>query len=121
MCSVIPESSHQDTVGTFGRTVRDAVYALDAIYGVDLRDNYTLGQEGRTPLGGYTPFVTDRNALQGAYFGLPWESFWVYANSDIQGQLLELIDLMRDAGATVVNGTEMPNYQTIVNPNGWDW
>lgn len=35
---VIPESEHQDTVGTFARTVRDATYALDAIYGVDPRE-----------------------------------------------------------------------------------
>lgn len=40
---------------------------------------------------------------------------------DMQEQLLELIDLIESAGATIVNGTEMPNYQTIVSPNGWDW
>ncbi|KAG8425995.1 hypothetical protein J3459_008530 [Metarhizium acridum] len=43
---VIPETEHQDSVGTFGRTVRDAVYAFDAIYGVDCRDNYTHLRRG---------------------------------------------------------------------------
>lgn len=43
---VVPERIHQDTVGCFGRTVQDAVYALDAIYGVDPRDNYTSAQMG---------------------------------------------------------------------------
>jgi amidase len=38
---VVPESEHQDSVGVFGRTVRDAVYALDAIRGVDELNNYT--------------------------------------------------------------------------------
>lgn len=34
---VIPESMHQDTVGCFAKTVRDATIVLDAIYGVDQR------------------------------------------------------------------------------------
>ncbi|KAL8650312.1 MAG: hypothetical protein Q9210_003892, partial [Variospora velana] len=59
---VIPESIHQDTVGTFGRSVQDAVYALDAIYAVG-----------------------------------------------------------KDAGAIIINGTEMPSYQDIVSPSGWNW
>jgi amidase len=46
---VIPESGHQDTVGTFGRTVEDAAYALDAIWGFDWRDDATLEQLGKTP------------------------------------------------------------------------
>lgn len=50
---------HQYMVGTFGRTVRDATYALDAIYGVDPRDNYTLAQQGKTPEGGYAQFLSD--------------------------------------------------------------
>jgi amidase len=73
---VIPESTHQDSVGCFGKTVRDATYVLDAIYGVDPRDNYTLAQVGKTPKGGYTQFLSDQSALKGAVFGLPWLSFW---------------------------------------------
>jgi amidase len=46
---IIPESGHQDTVGTFGRTVRDAAFALDAIWGFDSRDDATLEQLGKTP------------------------------------------------------------------------
>jgi len=118
---VIPESIHQDTVGTFGRTLRDAAYAFDAIYGIDPRDNYTLAQEGRTPAGGYMQFLTNKNALQNATFGLPWGSFWVYADEEQQSQLLTLIELIESAGGTVINNTELPNYETIVSPNGWDW
>lgn len=119
--SVVPESTHQDTVGTFARTVRDAVYALDAIYGVDPRDNYTLAQTGKTPSGGYSQFLTNRDSLQNATFGLPWESFWALASEEQQTSLLGLIELLQSAGATVINGTELPNYQTIVSPDGWDW
>ena len=56
---VIPESTHQDTVGTFGRTVQDAVYALDAIYGIDARDDYTSAQAGKTPTGGCVLYLSN--------------------------------------------------------------
>ena len=118
---VIPESSHQDTVGIFGRTVRDAVYALDAIYGTDPRDNYTAAQRGKTPPEGYAPFLANSSALKGATFGLPWDSFWVYATDEMYASLNELISMMEKAGAKIVNGTELPNYKTIVSPNGWNW
>ncbi|KAF2641810.1 glutamyl-tRNA amidotransferase subunit A [Massarina eburnea CBS 473.64] len=118
---VIPESAHQDTVGTFGRTLRDAAYAFDAIYGLDARDNYTLSQIGKTPAGGYIQYLTTKSALRNATFGLPWNSFWVHADEAQQETLLSLISLIESAGATVINNTELPNYQTIVSPSGWDW
>ena len=119
--SVIPESEHQDTIGTFARTVRDAVFALDGIYGVDPRDSYTAAQLGKTPAGGYSQFLSSKTALKGAVFGLPWMSFWVFADPLQQAQLLELINLIEGAGATVINGTELPDYKKIVSPDGWNW
>jgi amidase len=119
--SVVPESEHQDSVGTFGRTVRDAVYALDAIYGVDSRDNYTLAQKGKTPKKGYAQFLTDKKALKGATFGLPWASFWAKADEEQLRDLLPLLDLIKKAGATIINGTEIKNYETVVAPYYWDW
>lgn len=119
--SVIPESSHQDSVGILARTVRDAVYALDGIYGVDLRDNYTLAQEGKTPSRGYAQFLGNKFALQGATFGLPWKSFWVHAQEPMLTSLLELIELIEEAGATIINETEIPNYENIISPDGWNW
>ncbi|KAF3391978.1 hypothetical protein DPV78_010797 [Talaromyces pinophilus] len=118
---VIPESIHQDSVGTFGKTVRDATYVLDAIYGIDQRDNYTLAQKGKTPNGGYSQFLTDKLALKGAVFGLPWLSFWQYNDPAQNAQLMELLDLIRSAGATIINGTELPYYKDIVDPQGWNW
>ena len=119
--SVIPESEHQDSIGTFARTVRDAVFALDGIYGVDPRDSYTAAQFGKTPAGGYSQFLSSKTALRGAHFGLPWKSFWALADPLQQAQLLELISLIEGAGARVINGTELPNYQKIVSPDGWNW
>ncbi|KAJ4311645.1 hypothetical protein N0V94_007844 [Neodidymelliopsis sp. IMI 364377] len=118
---VIPECIHQDTVGTFGRTVRDAAYAFDAIYGVDLRDNYTSAQEGKVPLGGYMGYLTDKSALRNATFGIPWESFWVYADEEQQAQLLTIINAIKTAGATIINNTEIPNRAQIISPDGWNW
>ncbi|KAF2259310.1 glutamyl-tRNA amidotransferase subunit A [Lojkania enalia] len=118
---VIPESIHRDSIGTFGRTLRDAAYAFDAIYGIDKRDNYTLAQDGKTPPGGYMQFLADKMILQDAKFGIPWNSFWVYADEEQQAVLLSLICLIESAGATIINNTELPNYQTIVSPDGWDW
>ena len=119
--SVIPESSHQDSVGALARTVRDAVYALDGMYGVDPRDNYTLAQEGKTPAGGYTQFLANKTALQGAIFGLPWKSFWIHAQEPMLSSLNALLELIEGAGATIINETEIPNYETIVSSNGWNW
>jgi amidase len=118
---VIPESIHQDTVGTFGRTVRDAAYAFDAIYGVDVRDNYTFAQQGKTPVGGYMPFLANKFVLHNATFGLPWHTFWVHADAQQQAHLTYLLLLLQSVGATILNNTELPNYQTIVSPSGWDW
>ena len=118
---MIPESTHQDTVGTFGRTVRDATLGLDAIYGVDPRDNYTSGQIGKTPTTGYLPFLSKMIVLEGATFGLPWQSFWAKADPAQQAQLVELLNLIKMAGATIINGTELPDYQKIVSPDGWNW
>ncbi|KAF4449595.1 hypothetical protein F53441_7162 [Fusarium austroafricanum] len=118
---VIPESEHQDSVGTFARNVKDATLVMDAIYGVDKRDNYTSAQKSKTPKGGYAQFLTNKEALKGATFGLPWKSFWALADEDMQSQLLELVKLIEDAGATIINGTEITNYETLVSPTGWNW
>lgn len=117
----MPESEHQDSVGTFGRTVRDAVYVLDAIYGIDPRDNYTLAQRGHTPAGGYAQYLTNKTSLANATFGIPWKSFWVHADEEELATLSAIIDLIKSAGATVINETEILDYQTIVSPDGWNW
>ncbi|KAK5697151.1 hypothetical protein LTR97_007286 [Elasticomyces elasticus] len=118
---VIPESEHQDTVGVFGKTVRDAVYALDVIYGPDPRDNYTAAQFGKTPHGGYAQFLANASSLRGAVLGIPWASFWALADAEQLGVLTGMVELLQQAGATIVNGTELPHYRDIVSPTGWNW
>ena len=118
---VVPESIHQDTVGSFGRTFKDAIYALEAIAGVDPRDNYTLAQKGPSD-GNYTQFLATRDALQGAVFGLPWASLWNQTgNAGDLAALLEVVERLKDAGATIINGTEFPHYKEVLSPSGWTW
>ena len=95
--------------------------AQQVIYGVDEKDNYTLGQVGNTPMGGYAQFLTDKEALREAKFGLPWQSFWEKGDPQQVRQLGELLQLIESAGATIYNGTEIPNFQTVVANETWDW
>jgi amidase len=118
---VIPESEHQDTVGTFGKTVADAVYAMDAIYGVDPRDNYTLAQSGKTPTKGYAQYLSKAEALKGMKFGIPYASLWSLADQEQLDVLYAMVEMIKEAGATVVNGTELPHAAEIVSPDGWNW
>lgn len=118
---VIPESEHQDSVGCFGRTVADAVYVLDAMYGPDSRDNYSLAQQGHTPSSGYAQYLSNASSLSEAVFGLPWLSFWQYADEEQLTGLTSILALLSAAGATIINGTEILKYETIVSPDGWNW
>jgi amidase len=99
--------------------VRDATYCLDVIYGQDPRDNYTLVQQVAS--GGYAQFLSNKETLKGAVFGIPWLSFWQYAAPNQQEQLIELLALIESEGATIINGTELPLWETIISPDGWNW
>ncbi|RDA86920.1 hypothetical protein CP532_1860 [Ophiocordyceps camponoti-leonardi (nom. inval.)] len=130
---VIPESLNQDSVGTFGRNVKDAILALDAIYGYDREDpatkaicnQTTIPPQGRGK--GFQQFLTNRYALSNrtlagrARFGIPWDSFWVHADPETQRVLLKVVSTLSKAGARIINNTEITNYQEIVSPHGWDW
>jgi amidase len=65
--------------------------------------------------------LTDRRALHNATLGLPWNSFWTHADEQQQEQLLSIISLIEAAGGTIINNTELSNYETIVSPDGWNW
>ncbi|KAF7330196.1 Amidase family protein [Mycena venus] len=118
---IIPESGHQDTVGTFGRTVRDAAYALDAIWGFDWRDDATLEQLGKTP-DNYVQFVSSKSALKGMKVGIPWERLWQGTTTSHQiPALLEAIEILKQHGVEVYNNTNYKYVKEIVSPSGWNW
>ncbi|SCU89869.1 LADA_0F00210g1_1 [Lachancea dasiensis] len=118
---VIPESEHQDTTGPIARTVRDAIYAFQSMWGVDERDAYTFNQTGKVPEDGdYLKFLSDQTALKGARFGLPWSKLWSKAKPDEIPRLLEVIKLIENAGAVVYNNTDFEN-QDVISSDGWNW
>lgn len=75
----------------------------------------------KAPANGFSQYLSTKEALNGTLFGLPWLSFWQYAPLYQQQELRELINLIEAAGAIVINGTELPHWQTIISPDGWDW
>ncbi|KAJ7116571.1 amidase signature domain-containing protein [Mycena epipterygia] len=118
---IIPESEHQDTVGAFGRTVQDAAYALDAIWGFDWRDDATLEQLGKTP-DNYVQFVSSKTALKGMKVGIPWERLWQGTTTSHQiPALLEAVGILKQHGVEVYNNTNYKYVKEIVSPSGWDW
>ncbi|CEP59988.1 uncharacterized protein LALA0_S01e00474g [Lachancea lanzarotensis] len=118
---VIPESEHQDSTGTMARTMRDAVYAFQSMWGVDARDVYTLNQTGNVPEDGdYVKFLSDKSALKGAKFGLPWNKLWSLAKPNQIQRLMEVVKEIEDAGATVYNNTDFGNLD-VISSKGWNW
>ncbi|KIV97275.1 hypothetical protein PV10_01043 [Exophiala mesophila] len=117
---IIPISETQDSVGVFGRSVADAAYALDAIAGEDQNDKFTIQPERQQP-GSYLRCLKDRSALKGAKFGLPMARFWDVAPVPQRQVVEQVLKLMRDAGAEIVE-TNMPCAEERLKPEGlWDW
>ncbi|KAK6440791.1 hypothetical protein LTR95_002990 [Oleoguttula sp. CCFEE 5521] len=117
---VIPVSETQDSVGPFGRTVTDAVLALDVIAGPDVDDEYST-QPGRKQPSSYFACMTDRYSLKGAMFGLPVKRFWDVAPPPQRAVVERVLDLISGAGATIVE-VDMPCAEERLHPDGrWDW
>jgi amidase len=60
--------------------------------------------------------------LKGAVFGLPWFSLWNQTGNKYDlPQLLAVVEKLKAAGATIINGTEFPHYKDVLSPSGWAW
>ena len=117
---VIPISETQDSVGSYGRYVADAVRGLDVIVGQDSNDPFTM-QPGRRQEDSYAPFLTDRTALKGAKFGLPMHRFWNSAPIPQRKVVERVLRLMVDAGAEITP-VDMPCAEERIATDGeWDW
>jgi amidase len=111
---VIPDSRNLDTVGVFGRTVRDAALALEAITG-----------QFKNPRLSFTSFANDVMDLKGAKFGLPFTRVWGAASNSKEAKsqyesLKVLLQNIKAAGAEVIH-TDFPSAEEIIPPTGWDW
>ena len=117
---VIPISETQDSVGSYGRTVADAVRALDVIVGPDPDDRFSTAPERRQEKS-YYEFMTDRKALKGAKFGLPIKRFWDCAPHPQRKVAEKVLRLIEEAGAEVIP-VEMPCAEERIAVDGqWDW
>jgi amidase len=116
---VIPEAHSQDTVGAFGKTFKDAAYVLTAIHGIDPRDNATAAQKGHAS-SDYSKFVSNSSALKGVRIGIPWKRVWESSTTVNQyPQLFSAIEQLRNAGAIIINNTNLPDIDDITpNPPG---
>lgn len=119
---VIPISEHQDTVGPMARTVKDAAHILTAIAGPDPNDNYTSAIPSLSGGGGYnasTPNYADActlDALRGKRIGVPRNVIDLTGFAEgapIVAAFDAALDVLRAAGATVVDDIALPGYDVL--------
>ncbi|KAJ6480596.1 amidase family protein [Mycena vitilis] len=120
---VVPGSLSQDTVGPHARTFRDAAYILDAISGVDVRDNATFAAltSGAATHANFSESVQDASALKGAKFGIPWDVLWSSTAGAVthRAAFLDVLSRMEAAGALLYNNTDIPRIRDLQDPYGW--
>jgi amidase len=109
---IIPISHSQDTAGPMCRTVRDAALLLTAMAGVDERDAATGASAGHVD-GNYERHC-DRAGLQGARIGVVRQLF--NAGPHVARVMDEALAALKAAGATLVDPVEVPNLDTLGDP-----
>ncbi|CAL5399714.1 unnamed protein product [Camellia sinensis] len=109
---VVPISPRQDTIGT----VSDAVYVLDAIVGFDPYDAVATRKASKyIPHGGYVQFLK-ADGLRGKRLGMTSYSFFGFPNDSEYSHAFELhFNTLRQRGATLVQGLDIPNFDAIIN------
>src|SRR5215216_2823613 len=101
---IIPISHSQDTAGPMTRTVRDAALILNALAGVDQRDEATNASRGRA-VTDYTQFL-DKDGLRGMRLGVARKFFGF---SDRVDKLMnDLLAEMKRLGAVLVDPADIP-------------
>lgn len=105
---IIPISSSQDSAGPLTRTVTDAAILLGVMGGVDGRDIAT--EDPARPQVDYVKGL-DKGALKGARIGV--QRIASDTGSPVAAVLMEALDLMKAAGATIVEELELPSIEEI--------
>ncbi|KAI8023044.1 putative amidase [Camellia lanceoleosa] len=113
---VVPISTRQDTVGPICRTVSDAVYVLDAIVGFDPYDAVATRKASKyIPHGGYVQFLK-ADGLRGKRLGITSYRFFGFPNNSENYHAFELhFNTLRQRGATLVDGLDIPNFDAIIS------
>ena len=115
---VIPISEHQDTIGPMARTIKDAAYILSAIAGKSPYDNYT----GAIPFDITPDYVAACNfsALRNKRIGVPRNLIDVSDDptaASIVDAFNAALDVMRSAGAIIVDNTNFTGYDALNEGN----
>jgi amidase len=117
---VIPISQNMDSVGSFGRMVADAVIGLSIIAGEDERDPFTLSPN-REPDPDYSQFLSSKDVLRGARFGLPWKRCWQFVPDDERDLAQSVFTAIEENGGEIVF-TDFPCAEDRIATDGhWDW
>ena len=103
---IIPIAHSQDTAGPMARTVRDAAILLEALAGIDPRDQTTQASVGKS-FSDYTQFL-DPNGLRGAHIGIARQYFNI--GPAVTEVMDECIDLLKHAGAEIVDPVELATF-----------
>jgi amidase len=113
--TVIPISSHQDTIGPMARSTGDAAIVLSVIAGPDSSDNATNSQP--SPLPDYTRALR-KDSLRGKRIGVPRH---VFLNDTVTGNdpsvniaFNNALKTIRELGATVVDPSDLPTAEQVI-------
>ncbi len=101
---IIPISHSQDTAGPMCRTVTDAAILLNALAGIDSRDEATKASSGKSAAD-YAKFL-DAGGLKGARIGVQRKSFGF--NDAVDKLLNDCIDIIKKRGAIIVDPADIP-------------
>ncbi|ALG10406.1 amidase family protein [Kibdelosporangium phytohabitans] len=107
---IVPITSRHDTPGPIARTVTDAALTLWAIQGVDPADPATAAAAGALPSDPRA--VLNRDALRGKRIGL-WRAGHTGVDADVDRVFDGAVRRLRDMGATVVEGADVPDIQDV--------
>ena len=100
---IIPISHSQDTAGPMTRTVTDAAILLNAITGVDPRDESTNAGRGRSA--DYTKFL-DKDGLRGMRLGIARKHFGF--SERVDKVMNDSLEAMKKLGAVLVDPSDIP-------------
>ena len=101
---IIPIAHSQDTAGPMARTVSDAAILLNALAGIDPRDQATNESRGKAAAD-YTKFL-DKDGLRGMRLGIARKHFGF--NERVDKLMGDLLAEMKRLGAVLVDPADIP-------------
>jgi amidase len=103
---IVPISHSQDTAGPLARCVEDAAVVLSVIRGADAHDPATATSVGHQ----HADYRAAMNGeMAGLRIGVPRESFWNRLSEAGSAATEQVLDTIRELGATVVDPTDLPS------------